>query len=35
MARVGGEKIRELEGVLQEAAGCLSPAHVAALVAHP
>ena len=35
MARVGGEKIRELESVLHEAAGCLSPAHVAALVAHP
>ncbi len=35
MARVGGEKIRELEGVLHEAAGRLSPAHVAALVAHP
>ena len=35
MARVGGEKVRELEGVLHEAAGCLSPAHVAALVAHP
>ena len=35
MARVGGEKMRELEGVLHEAAGCLSPAHVAALVAHP
>ena len=35
MARVGGEKMRELEGVLHEAAGRLSPAHVAALVAHP
>ncbi len=35
MARAGGEKMRELEGVLHEAAGCLSPAHVAALVAHP
>ena len=35
MARVGGEKMRELEGVLHEAAGHLSPAHVAALVAHP
>ena len=35
MARAGGEKVRELEGVLHEAAGCLSPAHVAALVAHP
>ena len=35
MARTGGEKIRELEGVLHEAAGRLSPTHVAALVAHP
>ena len=35
MARAGGEKMRELEGVLHEAAGHLSPAHVAALVAHP
>ena len=35
MARAGGEKMRELEGVLHEAAGRLSPAHVAALVAHP
>ena len=35
MARVGAEKVRELEGVLHEAASCLSPAHVAALVAHP
>ena len=35
MTRVSGEKVRELEGVLHEAAGCLSPAHVAALVAHP
>ena len=35
MARTGGGKIRELEGVLHEAAGRLSPAHVAALVAHP
>ena len=35
MARAGGEKVRELEGVLHEAAGRLSPAHVAALVAHP
>ena len=35
MARPGGEKVRELEGVLYEAAGRLSPAHVAALVAHP
>ena len=35
MARAGGEKMRELEGVLHEAAGRLSPAHVEALVAHP
>ena len=35
MAGAGGEKMRELEGVLHEAAGRLSPAHVAALVAHP
>ena len=28
-------KVRELEGVLHDAAGRLSPAHVAALVAHP
>ena len=35
MARVGGEKMRELEVVLHEAAGRLSPGHVAALVAHP
>ena len=35
MARVRGEKVRDLEGMLHEAAGCLSPAHVAALVAHP
>ncbi len=35
MARAGGEKVRELEGVLLDAAGRLSPAHVAALVAHP
>ena len=35
MARGGGEKVRELEGVLHEAAGRLSPAHVATLVAHP
>ena len=35
MARVGGQKMRELEGVLHEAAGRLSPAHVAALIAHP
>ncbi len=35
MARAGGEKVRDLEGVLHEAAGRLSPAHVATLVAHP
>ena len=35
MARARGEQVRELEGVLHEAAGHLSPAHVAALVAHP
>ena len=35
MARTGGEKVRELEGVLHEAASHLSPAHVAALIAHP
>ncbi len=35
MAWAGGEKMRELEGVLHEAAGRLSPAHVAVLVAHP
>ena len=35
MVRASGEKMRELEGALQEAAGCLSPAHVAALIAHP
>ena len=35
MAPVGEEKVRELEGVLHEAAGRLSPAHVAVLVAHP
>ena len=35
MARARGEQVRELEGVLHEAAGRLSPAHVAALVAHP
>ncbi|MCY4549852.1 MAG: hypothetical protein OXC28_15910 [Defluviicoccus sp.] len=35
MAPVGEEKVRDLEGVLHEAAGRLSPAHVAALVAHP
>ncbi len=35
MARAGGEKVRELESVLHDAAGRLSPARVAALVAHP
>ena len=35
MARARGEQVRELEGVLHEAASRLSPAHVAALVAHP
>ena len=35
MAPVGEEKVRELEGVLHDAAGRLSPAHVAALVVHP
>ena len=35
MARPRGEKLRELVGVLHEAAGRLSPAHVAVLVAHP
>ena len=35
MARVGGEQARELEGMLHDAAGRLSPAHVATLVAHP
>ena len=30
-----GERVHELEGVLHEAAGRLSPTHVAALVAHP
>ena len=35
MTGARGEKVRELEGVLHEAAGRLSPAHVAALVAHP
>ena len=35
MERGRGEQVRELEGVLHEAAGRLSPAHVAALVAHP
>ena len=35
MARPRGEQVRELEGVLHEAAGRLSRAHVAVLVAHP
>lgn len=35
MARTRGEQVSELEGMLNEAAGRLSPAHVAALVAHP
>ena len=35
MARPRGQQARELEGVLHEAAGRLSPAHVATLVAHP
>ena len=35
MARVGGEMVRELESVLHEAAGRLSPEHAAVLVAHP
>ncbi len=35
MGRANEKKMRELEGVLHEAAGCLSPTHVAALVAHP
>lgn len=35
MVRPRGEQLRELEGVLHETAGRLSPAHVAALVAHP
>ncbi len=35
MGRAGEEKVRGLEGVLHEAAGRLSPAHVAALVARP
>lgn len=35
MARPRSEQVRELEGVLHEAAGRLSQAHVAALVAHP
>lgn len=35
MAWVGGEKMRELEGVLHEAADRPSPAHMAALATHP
>ena len=35
MAQVGGERARELEGLLHEVAFHLSPAHVEALVAHP
>ena len=35
MDRPSCERVRELEGVLHEAACRLSPAHVAALVAHP
>ena len=35
MARMRGEQVSELEGMLHEVAGRLSPAHVAALVAHP
>ena len=35
MAQTRGEQVSELEGILHEAAGHLSPAHVAALVAHP
>ena len=35
MTGTRGEQVSELEGVLHEAAGRLSPAHVAALVAHP
>lgn len=35
MTLVQAESIRELEGVLHEVASHLSPAHVAALVAHP
>ena len=33
--RTKATRVRELEGVLHEAAGGLSPAHVAALAAHP
>ena len=35
MTHARGGQVRELEGMLHEAAGRLSPAHVAALVAHP
>ena len=35
MTRASSATICELEDVLHEAAGCLSPEHVAALVAHP
>ena len=35
MTRVEAGKVRELKGMLHEVAGRLSPAHVAALVAHP
>ena len=35
MTRASSGTMRELEDVLHEAAGCLSSAHVAALVAHP
>ena len=33
--REGDDGLRELEGMLHDATGCLSPAHVAALIAHP
>ncbi len=35
MTRVEAGRVRELKGMLHEVAGRLSPAHVAALVAHP
>ena len=35
MSQARGERVRELEGMLHEAVVHLSPAHVAALVAHP
>ena len=35
MAQTRSEQVSELEGMLHEAAGRLSPTHVAALVAHP